>query len=281
MRLIEKITEMKEFSARIHSEGKVIAFVPTMGYMHEGHLSLMREGRRLGDVLVVSIYVNPSQFGEGEDLSTYPRDLERDLSLSEEVGTDVVFAPEDKEMYPPDYQTFVEVKEVTKGLCGNSRPHFFRGVTTVVLKLFNIIQPDFAIFGEKDYQQLVTVRQMVRDLNMDVSIIGMPLIRDSDGLAVSSRNAYLRPEERKTAYMLYKSLTMARDIVRAGERDCVRILDRIKEALGNEEALKLDYATIVNPEDMNELESIEERGLLALAAWVGETRLIDNIMLEE
>ena len=258
----------------------MIAFVPTMGYFHEGHLSLMREGRERGDVLVVSIFVNPTQFGPGEDFDRYPRDMERDLRMAEEVGVDVIFAPTVEEMYPEGYQTYVEVEKVTQHLCGLSRPGHFRGVTTVVTKLFNIVKPHVALFGQKDYQQLITIERMVKDLNMDVEIVGMPTVREEDGLAASSRNVYLSPEERKAALSLYRSLRRAEELFSEGVRESQRILEEVRGVLEAEPLVKIDYVHVCDPETLEDIEGpIGERALVAVAAKVGTTRLIDNTLL--
>ncbi|HUL31551.1 MAG TPA: pantoate--beta-alanine ligase, partial [Thermodesulfobacteriota bacterium] len=225
MKIIKTIKEMKDISSRVRAEGKTVAFVPTMGFFHEGHLSLMREGRKRGDLLVVSLFVNPTQFAPHEDFKNYPRDFEKDRKMAEEVGTDILFAPEVEEMYPSEHQTVVLVERVTRNLCGRSRPTHFGGVTTVVAMLFEIAAPHVAVFGEKDYQQLVTIRQMVRDLHMSVEVIGMPTVRETDGLAMSSRNTYLLPEERRAALSLHRSLQRAKELLQKGEKKASRILD--------------------------------------------------------
>lgn len=280
MEVIKSPSEMQQRASAWRREGKVIAFVPTMGYFHEGHLSLMREGRERGDVLVVSIFVNPTQFGPGEDFDRYPRDMERDLRMAEEVGVDVIFAPTVEEMYPEGYQTYVEVEKVTKYLCGLSRPGHFRGVTTVVTKLFNIVKPHVALFGQKDYQQLITIERMVKDLNMDVEIVGMPTVREEDGLAASSRNVYLSPDERKAALSLYRSLRRAEELFSEGVRESQRILEEVKKVLEAEPLVKIDYVHVCDPETLEDIEGpIGERALVAVAAKVGTTRLIDNTLL--
>jgi len=280
MEVIKSPSEMQQRASAWRREGKVIAFVPTMGYFHEGHLSLMREGRKRGDVLVVSIFVNPTQFGPGEDFDRYPRDMERDLRMAEEVGVDVIFAPTVEEMYPEGYQTYVEVEKVTQHLCGLSRPGHFRGVTTVVTKLFNIVKPHVALFGQKDYQQLITIERMVKDLNMDVEIVGMPTVREEDGLAASSRNVYLSPEERKAALSLYRSLRRAEELFSEGVRESQRILEEVKGVLEAEPLVKIDYVHVCDPETLEDIEGpIGERALVAVAAKVGTTRLIDNTLL--
>jgi pantoate--beta-alanine ligase len=279
MQTINSIKEMQTFSNREMGEGKTIALVPTMGFFHPGHLSLMEEGKRRGDFLVVSIFVNPTQFGAGEDYEDYPRDMERDQKLAEETGVDVIFAPPVDEMYPSDYQTCVNVEEVTRNLCGISRPAHFRGVTTVVCKLFSIVKPSFAIFGEKDFQQLVAIRQMVSDLNIDVKIVGMPIYREEDGLALSSRNKYLTPDERKAALCLFRSLMRAKELFRQGERKTEEILSEVMSIIEAEQLAEIDYVKICDVKTLKDIEQINQETVLALAAKIGKTRLIDNIIL--
>lgn len=281
MRVVHDPREMQALSEGWRREGKRIAFVPTMGYFHEGHLSLMREGKRRGDVLVVSIFVNPIQFGPSEDYSRYPRDLERDLRLAEEVGVDVAFCPEVEDMYPPGFQTFVEVTELQKPLCGQYRPGHFRGVATVVLKLFNIVKPHVAIFGLKDYQQYLVIRRMVQDLNLDLEVVGMPTVREPDGLASSSRNAYLTPEEREKATVLFRALMAAKEAFEEGKRDADEILEAARSVLAGEPAVRVQYLELRDPETLEPLKGEVRRGLLAVAAYLGNTRLIDNCLLEE
>jgi pantoate--beta-alanine ligase len=278
MRNINTIKEMKDFSSQARSAGKTIALVPTMGFFHEGHLSLMREGRKRGDFLIVSLFVNPTQFGPKEDFKNYPRDFERDRKMAEEVGTDILFAPEAGEMYPPDHQTIVRVEKVTQNLCGRSRPTHFQGVTTVVLMLFEIVMPHAAIFGEKDYQQLVTVQQMVRDLHMSVEVVGMPTVRETDGLAMSSRNTYLLPEERKAALSLYRSLQKAKELLQKGERKADRILQEMERTFQTEPLVRMDYAQICDAHTLQDVDRIEGDVVIALAAYLGKTRLIDNLV---
>lgn len=278
MEIIKKIYEMKAISSKARENGKIIAFVPTMGYFHEGHLSLMREGRRLGDLLVVSLFVNPTQFGPSEDYQRYPRDLQRDQRMAQDVGVDFLFVPEVEDMYPPDHQTIVRVERVTRGLCGKSRPNHFQGVATVVNMLFNIVMPHIAIFGEKDFQQLVTIRQMVKDLFMDVKIIGMPTVRESDGLAMSSRNTYLSPDERKAAGFLYQSLKMAEGLIRGGEKRAQKIIEQMMNFLLSNPLIRIDYIQICNPQTLEDVDEIGGEVVIALAAFIGQTRLIDNIV---
>ena len=279
MRIIEKVSEMQQQADAWRREGKRIAFVPTMGYLHQGHLDLLRAARRLGDLTLMSIFVNPSQFGPGEDYQSYPRDLDRDIRLATEVGTDVAFVPLPEEVYPEGYQTHVEVTEVTRNLCGRSRPVFLRGVATVVTKLFHIVKPHAAIFGEKDFQQLVTIRRMVRDLNMDVDIVGHPIVRESDGLAMSSRNVYLNAEQRRMALRLNQSLQRARVLVDAGERRAEALLAMVKDFLTGDDGVRIDYVQLCHPETLEDVSLIDGPTLLALAAWVGPARLIDNCVL--
>jgi pantoate--beta-alanine ligase len=278
MEVIRTIKEMKEFSYQARRAGKTIAFVPTMGYFHDGHLSLMRGGRRRGDLLIVSLFVNPTQFGPNEDFKNYPRDFERDGKMAEEVGVDVLFTPEAIEMYPSDHQTIVRVERVTQNLCGKSRPTHFQGVTTVVMMLFEIVMPHVAIFGEKDYQQLVTIQQMAKDLHMSVEVVGMPTVREADGLAMSSRNTYLLPEERKAALSLHRSLQKAKDLLQKGERNADRILNEVRGILQSEPLVRIDYAQICDAYTLQDIDRIEGDVVVALAAYLGKTRLIDNLV---
>ncbi len=279
VRIIKSVTEMKVESERLREKGHRIAFVPTMGYFHEGHLTLMRKARELGDVVVVSIYVNPIQFGPKEDFRDYPRDFERDVTMAAGVGVDIIFAPSDEEMYPEGFQTYVEVTEITRYLCGASRPGHFRGVTTVVAKLFNIVKPHIAVFGEKDYQQLKVIERMVRDLNMDVEIVGVPTVRESDGLAMSSRNVYLSEEERKSALSLVRSLEKARQLVEQGETDADKIVEAVKAFIKSYPHTEIDYVRLVDPETFQDVDSIQGQVMLALAVKVGKARLIDHAIL--
>lgn len=251
-----------------------------MGYFHEGHLSLMRHCRKREDVVVVSLFVNPTQFGPGEDYLEYPRDPERDSQLAQEVGVDLLFAPPDREMYPPGDATVVEVTgDLTARLCGAYRPGHFRGVATVVAKLFNIVQPQRAYFGEKDYQQLLVVRQLVRDLHLPIGIVGIPTVREPDGLAMSSRNHALTPQGRRAAVILYRSLERARESAAAGLRDGEQLLARVREVIAQEPLVKLQYAELCDPATLAPVERVGGPTLLALAAHVEGTRLIDNIII--
>ncbi|MDO9527553.1 MAG: pantoate--beta-alanine ligase [Syntrophales bacterium] len=281
MKIIESVKKMQEFSESLRRNGKKIAFVPTMGYLHDGHLSLMKEGKKLGDCLVISIYVNPTQFGPGEDLEQYPRDIEKDRRLSRDVGVDVIFYPPDSEMYPEHYQTFVDVEKVTKNLCGLSRPVHFRGVTTVCAKLFNIVKPHVTVFGKKDFQQLVAIKRMVTDLNMDIDVVGMPTIREADGLAMSSRNTYLKEEERESALSLSRSLETAKELYDNGARKAINIISNIKAIIEVHPHTEIDYVKICDTTTMNDVEYLESEAVIALAVRVGVTRIIDNYVFGE
>jgi pantoate--beta-alanine ligase len=276
MDVITSVHQMKDYSARARTANKKIAFVPTMGFLHEGHLSLMREGKKRGDILIVSIFVNPAQFGPSEDFERYPRDFARDSRMAESVGGDVLFAPEAREMYPPDHQTFIRVTEVTQGLCGKSRPTHFQGVATVVGMLFNIVRPHVAIFGEKDFQQWVTIQQMVRDLHMDVEVVGMPIIREVDGLAMSSRNTYLKADERKAALSLHRSLERAREWISKGELGAGLLIEKAREVLQSEPLVRVDYLEICDARTLEPVDRIDRDVVIAVAAYLGKVRLIDN-----
>ena len=280
MKIIKSIQEIKNIITDEKSKGKSIGFVPTMGYLHDGHLSLMKRAKEENDVVVISIFVNPIQFGQGEDYEVYPRDIERDSKLAESVGVDYIFAPEVKEMYPEGYNTFVEVLGVTDKLCGASRPGHFKGVTTVVTKLFNIVTPDKAYFGQKDAQQVYVIKQMVRDLNMNVKIISCPIVREHDGLALSSRNTYLLEEERKQALVLSKSLFWAKDMINKGERNAKTLIEGIKSMINEMPLADIDYVKIIDYDTFKEVEELKGNILIALAVKIGKTRLIDNILVE-
>jgi len=279
MLVIKTIDEMKEYVRDIKKRNQTICLVPTMGYLHKGHTDLMRMGRKLADQLVISIYVNPTQFGPTEDLAKYPRDFEMDHRLAGEVGVDCIFYPDNAQMYPKGYATYVNVEGITETLCGRSRPTHFRGVTTVVAKLFNIIEPDTAVFGLKDYQQLAVIKRMVVDLDMNVRIIPHPTVREEDGLAMSSRNKYLTPEQRKHALVLSRSLNLARDMVKSGNRNANAIRAAVVDMINSTPECVLDYAEIVHPDTLACLEKIENHAVMALAVKVGATRLIDNMKL--
>lgn len=277
--VINSAEEMQQVAEELRLSGKTLALVPTMGFFHEGHLELMRIARRHADVVMISLFVNPTQFGPTEDLSTYPRDLEGDLSKAAEVGVDFAFVPSDQEMYPHDFQTKVSVEKVTNHLCGISRPTHFDGVTTVVAKLFHITKPHIAVFGQKDFQQLTVVSRMVKDLNMDVRIVGVPTVREPDGLAMSSRNVYLNPEERKSALSIKKSLDLARDLVKQGEVQSDKLIKAVKDLILSSPHTQIDYVNLCDPMTMEDVETLKGETLLALAVRVGGTRLIDNCLL--
>ena len=280
MEIISDPGDMQALSRAWRKVDVKIAFVPTMGFFHEGHLSLMRYGREMGDRLVVSLFVNPTQFGPTEDLDRYPREPERDAALAREVGVDVLYSPTAEAMYPEGYQTYVAVEGLSQGLCGPSRPGHFRGVATVVLKLFNQVLPHLAVFGEKDYQQLAVIKHMAADLDLPVEVVGRPIVREADGLALSSRNTYLSPEERQSALCLYKALTAARELAAGGETDADKILSTVRNMITSTPHTRLDYAALVDPDSLEEVKTIRGSTRLALAAWVGTTRLIDNMLLE-
>jgi len=276
MKIFDTVEGMREFSASERRANRSIAFVPTMGALHEGHLSLLRYGRKAADLLVISIYVNPTQFGPTEDLRSYPRDLDGDLARAKSAGADAVFLPSDDTIYPKGFQTFVEVGELSKPLCGLSRPGHFRGVATVVAKLLNIVSPDIAIFGEKDFQQLAVIRRMVADLDMPVEIVGRPIVREPDGLAMSSRNMYLTADERAAALSISRSLTIAQGMVESGEKSAKALLCRVRAEIEETGLARIDYAGAVDPETLEEKTEMIRPFLLALAVFVGRTRLIDN-----
>lgn len=279
MEVIESCRSMQEKSESLRMGGKIIALVPTMGFFHEGHLELMRVGKRHSDQLIVSIFVNPIQFGPSEDYDTYPRDLDGDLSKARDAGVDIVFAPSVQEMYPEGFQTKVVVERVTKYLCGLSRPGHFEGVTTVVAKLFQITKPHLAVFGQKDYQQLTVISRMVKDLFMDVQIIGVRTVREPDGLAMSSRNSYLSPEERKSALCLKKSLDLAHEMFLRGVTDAGEIKGAVQKLIREHPHTEIDYVSLCNPVTLEEVDTVSGGSLLALAVKVGSTRLIDNCVI--
>jgi len=280
---VELVTTVRDVSATLsqhRAAGKSIGLVPTMGSFHEGHLTLMRRARERDGVVVVSLFVNPTQFGPAEDYAQYPRDLDRDSCMAADVGVDVLFTPSVDEMYAPGDSTFVEVTgELTARLCGAYRPGHFRGVTTVVAKLFNIVQPDRAYFGEKDYQQLLVVRRMARDLGFPLEIVPVPTVREPDGVAMSSRNTRLGPRERTAATALYRSLLKAQELAAAGLRDGEGILSAVRESIAQEPLVKLQYVELVDPDTLAPVERVDGPALLALAAYVGGIRLIDNMIL--
>jgi pantoate--beta-alanine ligase len=273
------VREMQEFSNGLRREGKTIAFVPTMGALHDGHLSLMREGKKHGDVLVASVFVNPAQFGRGEDFNSYTRDTDGDLKKMESAGVDIAFFPRADEIYPPGYETYVEVTEMEKPLCGRFRPGHFRGVATVVLKLFNIVKPDTALFGQKDYQQLQIIKKMVSDLNLEVKIIGMPIVREESGLAMSSRNSYLSPEEREKAACLSLALSEIKKSFDVGERDTSALVREGYGVLGGASIGEVDYLEIRDGATLRDKATASPGDVAALAVRIGNTRLIDNTVL--
>ncbi len=281
MKIIRDIREMQQTAEALRLQGRRIAFVPTMGYLHQGHLSLMQEGRKRADVVVSSIFVNPTQFGPQEDLSAYPRDFENDERLMQEVGVDIVFYPAESEIYPEGYQTRVRVEKVTQNLCGASRPVHFGGVTTVVTKLFHIVKPHVALFGDKDFQQRVVIQRMARDLNFDIEVIGCPTVREADGLAMSSRNAYLTPEERKKALSVKQALVRAGELYDGGVRNTEDLLSGVREVLAACPEMQIDYIKICDTETLEEIDRVEKEAVLAIAVFLGNTRLIDNAVFSE
>ncbi len=278
MKIIKTIEELRPIIKGWKREGLTVGLVPTMGYLHEGHKSLIVKAVSENDKVVVSDFVNPTQFGVNEDLSSYPRDIERDAALCEAAGADIIFHPEPEEMYFPDKCTFVDMDKLTKGLCGKTRPVHFSGVCTVVSKLFNIVTPDRAYFGQKDAQQLAVIKRMVRDLNFDITIVGCPIVREADGLALSSRNTYLSEEERKAALILNKSLTLGKEMIEAGEKNAAKVRETIIKNMETEPLAKVDYVEIVDAENLEPVENIDAPVLVATAVYIGKTRLIDNFV---
>lgn len=281
MQILTKIEDIRQELLVIRTSAKKIALVPTMGYLHEGHLSLVDVAKVNADVVVMSIFVNPTQFAPNEDLMRYPRDIERDERLARERGVDYIFHPEVAEMYPDPYFTYVVTEQLAKVLCGISRPTHFRGVTTVVAKLFNIIQPDVAVFGQKDAQQAVIVKQMVRDLNFPIQIIVAPIVREPDGLAMSSRNFYLTPEERQQAPIIFKALQAARENVKNGLTDANQVRDQITKMIQTSPLARIDYVEIIDDQTLTPVETVKPGTFAAVAVYYGKTRLIDNIYLKE
>jgi len=279
LKIIKDINSIKKEIKNIKKSGKTIGFVPTMGYLHEGHLSLIRKSKTTTDITVVSIFVNPTQFAPSEDLDKYPRDFKRDTELLERESVDILFYPDNSIMYPKGYDTYVIVENLSKPLCGKTRPTHFKGVTTIVLKLFNIVSPDMAFFGQKDAQQAIIIRRMIYDLNLDVGLEVLPIVREKDGLAMSSRNKYLSTEEREQAIGLFKSLKKAEEFFKAGERESKKIKQEALSVLSGYPLLKLDYLEIVDIETLKPVEKIKDKALVAIAGFVGNTRLIDNLIL--
>ena len=280
MKIVGTVKEVREQVKEWKKQGLSVGFVPTMGYLHEGHKSLMDAARKGNDKVVVSIFVNPMQFGPTEDLATYPRDLDHDAALCESAGVDLIFHPEAEEMYEKDFCSFVDMTGLTEGLCGKTRPIHFRGVCTVVNKLFNIVTPDHAYFGQKDGQQLAVIKRMVRDLNMDIEIVGCPIVREEDGLAKSSRNTYLSPEERKAALILSKTVALGKELAKT-EKDANKVVEAMKKNIETEPLAKIDYVEAVDALSMAPVEKLEGTCMLAMAVYIGKTRLIVNRQINE
>lgn len=279
MTVVRDPDKMQALANKIRETDLLIGFVPTMGYLHEGHVSLIRTARQQADIVVLSIFVNPTQFGPGEDLDTYPRDMERDEKIARREGVDYIFYPEARTMYTSEFQTYVNVEQLTRSHCGESRPNHFRGVTTVCAKLFNIVLPHWAFFGQKDYQQAAVIRRMVKDLNMNLEVVVLPTVREEDGLAMSSRNAYLDTEQRKEALCLYESLQMAQDMVRGGQTDAKKIVAAMRKHIESKPTARIDYVSIADPDTLEELDTIKLEAATLLAVFIGKTRLIDNEIL--
>ena len=281
MEIVKRTPQMKALAERLREDGQRIGIVPTMGALHAGHLSLMQRARQMSDIVVVSIFINPIQFAPTEDLERYPRDLAQDAEMCMSRGVDYIFAPLIDEVYPEDFSTYVIVEGLSDRLCGASREGHFRGVTTVVAKLFNVIRPQFAFFGRKDAQQAVIIKRMVEDLCLDTEVVVCPIVRDEDGLALSSRNAYLSPEERQAATVLHRALEKAQVLYGGGERDAETIIRAIEEVVATEPLVRVDYISIVNTKDLEPVQTLsdDQAILIALAAFVGKTRLIDNVVL--
>ncbi len=280
MKIVGTIQEVREQVNEWKKQGLSVGLVPTMGYLHEGHKSLIDASVAGNDRTVVSVFVNPMQFGVGEDLESYPRDMQRDAALCESAGADLIFHPEPSEMYPQDFSSFVDMSTLTGGLCGKTRPIHFRGVCTVVSKLFNIVTPDRAYFGQKDAQQLAVIRHMVSDLSYGIEIVGCPIIREEDGLAKSSRNTYLNPQERQAALCLSRSLRQAKALLEGGETSASAVVDRIRTEIGKEPLARIDYVEVVDWKNLEPVETIDGAVLVAMAVYIGKTRLIDNIIFE-
>lgn len=281
MKVVKTIAEVREQVKAWKAEGLRVGLVPTMGFLHEGHQSLIIKAVEENDRVVVSDFVNPTQFGPKEDLASYPRDIEHDAKLCEEAGADLIFHPEPEEMYAPDYCTFVDMDGLTKGLCGKTRPTHFRGVCSVVAKLFNIVTPDSAYFGQKDAQQLAVIRRMVRDLNFDIRIVACPIIREEDGLAKSSRNTYLNAEERAAAVVLSRALNQGKALIESGEQSAAKVKDVIMEELCKEPLARVDYVEVVDADSIEPIKELKGNVLVAIAVYIGKTRLIDNFIVEE
>ena len=276
MDIIKSISQMQQVVSLAQSKGKTISFVPTMGSLHQGHISLLQEGRKQGDLLVLSIFVNPTQFGQGEDFDDYPRDLQKDSEIARQAGVDIIFAPTAVEMYPSGYATYVDVEGITDALCGASRPGHFRGVCTVVSKLFNIVQPQVAIFGNKDFQQLAVIKRMTIDMNLAVQVVGLPIFREPDGLAMSSRNVYLTTAQRQQALVLSQSLAKAKELVLSGETSCTDVLLQLTKQIALKSEARIDYIHICHQLTLVDQSYIDQDSVLLLAVYFGKTRLIDN-----
>lgn len=279
MKIVSTVEEVREQVKVWRQEDLSVGLVPTMGYLHEGHKSLIDKAVEQNDRVVVSVFVNPIQFGPGEDLATYPRDLKRDAALCENAGADLIFHPEPENMYFDDFCTYIDMSGLTEGLCGKTRPTHFRGVCTVVGKLFHIVEPDRAYFGQKDAQQLAVIRRMVRDLNFNLEIVGCPIIREEDGLAKSSRNTYLSPEERQAAVILHKGLEKGEELVRAGEKSAAVVKKAIRDVIESEPLARIDYVDIVDFDNIQEIDTLGDSVLAAVAVYIGKTRLIDNFIV--
>ncbi|MBN1526035.1 MAG: pantoate--beta-alanine ligase [Candidatus Omnitrophica bacterium] len=279
MKTIETISGMSTFSKTAKKEGKSIGLVPTMGALHEGHLSLVRAAKKENDIVVMSVFVNPIQFGPSEDLDKYPRDFKRDGEMARAAGVDAVFHPSASQMYPEGFSTYVNVEGLTDTLCGASRPGHFRGVTTVVMKLFAIVKPDAAYFGQKDAQQAIVVKKMAEDLNLDIDVRILPVVREKDGLAMSSRNAYLSTDERKDSAVLYQALRKAEDLMRQGETDPAKVVKAMEGMIKAKQNARIDYIAVVDPKNLRDAKTVSGDALVALAVFIGKTRLIDNVIV--
>lgn len=280
MKIIYKVKQMQGFVRRGQRAGKTVGFVPTMGALHEGHLSLIRRAAKENDIVVVSIFVNPTQFGPKEDFAKYPRPFKKDVALAKSAGADIIFYPSTKEMYPEEYQTYIDVEKITHGLCGASRPGHFRGVATVVAKLFNAVSAERAYFGQKDYQQVQVIRCLVADLNIPIKVVMCPIIREKEGLAMSSRNQYLNAEERRSAPCLYEALQVAKSMARAGIKDVAKIKKEMRNIIESNVLARVDYIEIVDAETLDPIKKIRGGVVAVLAVFIGNTRLIDNMVLE-
>ncbi|MBN1782958.1 pantoate--beta-alanine ligase [bacterium] len=281
MKIITTVPDMQRESAALRGQGRTIGFVPTMGYLHAGHISLVDRARQEADAVVLSIYVNPTQFGPGEDFQQYPRDFSRDEAMAADAGVDFIFYPSDTEMYPEGHCTVVSVHEITDNLCGASRPGHFDGVTTICTKLFHAVNPHFAVFGQKDYQQCAVIRRMVQDLNMDLEIVTAPIVREPDGLAMSSRNVYLSGAERKDALLLYSALGLAKRRIAEGETGTAILIREMTDLIGSGSHTRIDYVKIVHPDTLRDLEAIDDTAVGMLAVFAGRTRLIDNMLFSK